>query len=136
MTCRTFAVGEGIAGKVFETKEAIIVNAADKDERYLENRESNVESILCIPLVVADEAIGVINITNKIIDKGIFTTEDLELLNALGNQAAVAINNTSLYEMGHPIAERTLYPGTATCSWMRCSARQALRHRLTLAFAT
>lgn len=99
MSCRTFAVGEGIAGKVFETKEPIIVNAPEKDERYLENQESNVESILCIPLVVSDEAIGVINITNKSSDKGFFTVEDLDLLNALGNQAAVAINNTSLYEM-------------------------------------
>jgi diguanylate cyclase (GGDEF)-like protein len=99
LNCRVFAIGEGIAGKVFETKEPLIVNATEKDERYLENQDSNVESILCIPLVVSDESIGVINITNKVISKDCFTSEDLQLLTALGNQAAVAINNTSLYEM-------------------------------------
>jgi len=99
LSCRTFAIGEGIAGKVFATREPLIVNAAEKDERYIENQASNVESILCIPLVVSDEAIGVINITNKNISKGSFTSEDMQLLIALGNQAAVAINNTSLHEM-------------------------------------
>ena len=98
LSCRAFVVGEGIAGKVFETKKPIIVNATGKDKRYLENRNSNVESILCIPLVVSDESIGVINITNKVNNKGGFTDEDLQLLTALGNQAAMAINHASLYE--------------------------------------
>ncbi|MGV8079540.1 MAG: diguanylate cyclase [Syntrophales bacterium] len=132
--CRTFAVGEGIAGKVFETREPIIVNAAEKDERYLENRESNVESILCIPLVVADEAIGVINITNKR-SEGIFTAEDLELLNALGNQAAVAINNTSLYEMAITDELTGLYIRRYFNVKLDSEFRRAKRygHRLTLA---
>jgi diguanylate cyclase (GGDEF)-like protein len=99
LSCRVFAVGEGIAGKVFETQEPIIVNAAETDERYLENPDSNVESIICIPLAVSDEAIGVINITNKISNRGCFTSEDMQLLTALGNQAAVAINRTYLHEM-------------------------------------
>ncbi|NPU83956.1 MAG: sensor domain-containing diguanylate cyclase [Syntrophaceae bacterium] len=135
MSCRTFAVGEGIAGKVFEKKEAIIVNAAEKDDRYLENRESNVESILCIPLVVADEAIGVINITNKKSSEGIFTSEDLELLDALGNQAAVAINNTSLYEMAITDELTGLYIRRYFNVKLESEFRRARRygHRLTLA---
>jgi GAF domain-containing protein len=97
--CRSFAVGEGIAGQVFQTRLPIIVNATEDDERYVQNDESNVQSILCIPLIAADEAIGVINITNKIGGGGGFSNEDLELMTALGNQAAVAINNAQLYEM-------------------------------------
>ncbi|MDP8223753.1 MAG: diguanylate cyclase [Candidatus Lernaella stagnicola] len=96
--CTSFAVGEGIAGRVFETKKAIIVNSADKDDRYESHEQSNVVSILCLPLVAADEPIGVINITNKKDGKP-FTPEDLELLTAMANQAAVAINNATLYEM-------------------------------------
>jgi diguanylate cyclase (GGDEF)-like protein len=135
MSCRTFAIGEGIAGKVFETKEPIIVNAAEKDERYLENQESNVESILCIPLVVSDEAIGVVNITNKISGKGLFTVEDLELLNALGNQAAVAINNTSLYEMAITDELTKLYIRRYFNLKLESEFRRARRygHQLTLA---
>jgi diguanylate cyclase (GGDEF)-like protein len=96
--CATFAPGEGIAGKVFQTQKPIVVNTAAKDERYEDREGSNVESILCIPLIASDETIGVINITNKKNGKK-FSHEDVELLSALGNQAAVAINNATLYEM-------------------------------------
>jgi len=96
--CATFGVGEGIAGKVFQTMKPMIVNSTNKDDRYEARESSNVENILCIPLVASDEAIGVINITNKK-DGDEFSYEDVELLTALGNQAAVAINNATLYEM-------------------------------------
>jgi diguanylate cyclase (GGDEF)-like protein len=96
--CTSFAVGEGVAGKVFQTQKAIIVNAAEKDSRYETREGSNVDSILCLPLVAADEPIGVINITNKK-DGRKFNHDDVELLTALSNQAAVAINNVTLYEM-------------------------------------
>jgi len=98
VVCRSFAVGEGIAGRVFQTKQPIIANVTDDDERYVKHDESNVQSILCIPLIASDEAIGVVNITNKIGGRG-FISEDLELLTALGNQAAVAISNAQLYEL-------------------------------------
>jgi diguanylate cyclase (GGDEF)-like protein len=96
--CATFAPGEGIAGQVFQTLKPIVANAAEKDDRYAERDTSNVDSILCIPLIASDEPVGVINITNKKTGKK-FTDEDVELLSALGNQAAVAINNATLYEM-------------------------------------
>ncbi|MCG6535875.1 MAG: sensor domain-containing diguanylate cyclase [Syntrophales bacterium LBB04] len=128
-------MGEGIAGKVFETREPIIVDAAEKDERYLENKDSNVESILCIPLIVSDEAIGVINITNKTISNGCFTSEDLKLLTALGNQAAVAINNTSLYEMAITDELTKLYIRRFFKLKLESEFRRAERygHQLTLA---
>ncbi len=96
--CATFAVGEGIAGQAFFTKQPIIVNSPETDTRYKVNKGSNVTSILCLPLIASDEAIGVINITNKFGGEH-FTSEDLELLTALGNQAAVAINKATLHEM-------------------------------------
>ncbi len=96
--CASFLPGEGIAGQVFQTQKPIVANATGKDERYAERETSNVESILCIPLIASDESIGVINITNKKTGKK-FTNEDVDLLTALGNQAAVAINNATLYEM-------------------------------------
>lgn len=135
LSCRTFAVGEGIAGKVFETREPLIVNAAEKDERYIENQSSNVESILCIPLVVADEAIGVINITNKIASKGSFTGEDLQLLTALGNQAAVAINNTSLHEMAITDELTKLYIRRFFNLKLESEFRRAKRYRKKLTLA-
>jgi len=91
-------VGEGIDGKVFQKLKPIIANSTTDDDRYMAREASNVDSILCIPLIASDEPIGVINITNKKNGKK-FTHEDVDLLTALGNQAAVAINNATLYEM-------------------------------------
>jgi diguanylate cyclase (GGDEF)-like protein len=85
--------------------------------------------------VVSDEAIGVINITNKITSKGCFTSEDLQLLTALGNQAAVAINNTSLYEMAITDELTKLYIRRFFNLKLESEFRRAKRyaHQLTLA---
>jgi diguanylate cyclase (GGDEF)-like protein len=59
---------------------------------------SNVTSLLCIPLIVKEETIGIINISNKK-DNKFFNQDDLEFMCALANQAAIAINNAQLYEL-------------------------------------
>jgi len=56
-----------------------------------------VGAVLCIPLMVKDRLIGIFSLDNKMSgDK--FTSEDLELLSTVANQAAIAIENAKLYE--------------------------------------
>ena len=96
--CTRIKVGEGIAGSAFQTRQAIITNLGSNDPRFLQSEFSNVSSILCIPLIVKEETIGIINITNKK-DGKFFNQDDLEFMCALANQAAIAINNAQLYEL-------------------------------------
>jgi len=96
--CTRIKIGEGIAGKAFQTKQAIITNLGSNDPRFIQSEFSNVTSILCIPLIVKEETIGIINITNKK-DGKFFNQDDLEFMCALANQAAIAINNAQLYEL-------------------------------------
>jgi signal transduction histidine kinase len=56
-----------------------------------------------VPLIVKDRVIGVLETINKINDR--FTEEDLEVLNTLGSQAAVAIENARLFTQSDLIAE-------------------------------
>ena len=58
----------------------------------------NLRSILCVPLTVKSELIGVIYTDNRI-RTGIFSESDRDLLLAFANQAAVAIENARLYEV-------------------------------------
>ena len=96
--CTRFKRGEGIAGEVLETGEPILVDDVESSEAFTRREDShNVYSILCVPLKVDDETIGVINITNRK-SGGSFAKEDQEILGALANQAAVAIARTRLYE--------------------------------------
>jgi len=96
--CRSFKPGEGIAGKVFQTSQPIVLDKAREEEMFIEPDSSFVQSIACIPMMVYSDTIGVINVTNKL-DDSRFTEEDVELLKAVADQAAVAINKAQLWEM-------------------------------------
>ena len=63
-----------------------------------ELESSNVENIVCVPLIVEEKCIGVMNITNKTTGEE-FSREDIELLTMLAGQVAVTINNANLYNL-------------------------------------
>lgn len=56
----------------------------------------SLRSIMCVPLRSRGELIGVIYVDNRL-SAGVFTNEDLNLLNAFASQAAIAIENARLY---------------------------------------
>lgn len=96
--CRSFKPGEGIAGRVFQNGRPMVVDKASEDALFIEAQTSFVRSIACIPMMVYKEVVGVINVTNKKNGEN-FTDEDVELLKAVADQAAVAINKAQLWEM-------------------------------------
>lgn len=90
-------LGEGIAGIVARDKKTICVLDIKKDERYINQdiaQKEGLYSLASVPLVVKTRLIGVLNCyTSK---KHIFTKPELDLLTALANQAALAIENAEL----------------------------------------
>ncbi len=94
-------LGVGIAGHVAVTGETVNIEDAYQDPRFNQeiDRSSGyrTRSILCIPLANdAGETIGVIQVLNK--RAGAFAEEDERLLNALGSQMSVALENSRLFE--------------------------------------
>jgi signal transduction histidine kinase len=55
------------------------------------------EAEVCLPLIYSNRLIGFINLGPRA-SKSIYYTEDLNLLNSLANQVAIAIENANLYE--------------------------------------
>ncbi len=96
--CRSFKPGEGIAGRVFMTSKPMIVNNIREDDLFINSETSYVHSIACIPMIVYSDVVGVINVTNKKKGKE-FTEEDVEMLKAVADQAAVAVNKAQLWDM-------------------------------------
>ncbi len=96
--CARFKLEEGVAGQVAATKHHILINDISEDGRFKKPHGSFVNSIICMPLVINDKTIGVINLTNKK-NGGKFTNEDVGLLSTLTNQAAIAIYNARLYHL-------------------------------------
>ena len=96
--CRSFKPGEGIAGRVFLDAKPIVVNNTNEETLFIGSETSFVKSIACIPLVVYKDVIGVINVTNKR-DGRLFSDEDVDLLRAVADQAAVAVNKAQLWDL-------------------------------------
>ncbi|MDQ3815511.1 MAG: CHASE2 domain-containing protein [Armatimonadota bacterium] len=98
----TLQLGEGIAGWVAQHGEPVIVNDTRRDERFKRDIDQDIQfttkSILCVPLRVRDKMLGVIEVINRL-DGSPFTEDDVELLSAVANQAAVVLENSRLYEM-------------------------------------
>jgi len=90
-------LGEGIAGIVAQENKPIYVLDVKKDSRYLNQdiaRKEGLFSLASVPLAVKGRVIGVLNCyTSK---KHKFTKPESDVLTALANQAAVAIENAEL----------------------------------------
>ncbi len=100
-------VGEGVAGKVVEMGEPVLVDDIAADPRF--NRTNNPQygngSFICMPIRVGDRVIGVINMAKKR-DGGVsdalrlppFGSTDLQFLNALMTYIGYAVDNSRLLE--------------------------------------
>ena len=87
-------ITQGIAGHVFRTNEALLINDVQRDSRFFPaiDQETNyhTETILCAPLrVPSGQTLGVLEILNS--KKGHFEEQDLQLLQVLALFAAVAL---------------------------------------------
>lgn len=94
---RALKVGEGVVGRVARDKEPMVILNVSEDDRYNAKRLAKKEgfvSMLSVPMIVKGKVIGVTNVyTVKPYE---FTKSDIDLLSAVANQAAVAIENTEL----------------------------------------
>jgi putative nucleotidyltransferase with HDIG domain len=89
-----------VAGWVAREGKPVLIPDAQKDPRFFKKADQKTEfktrSIIAVPLKTKSKLIGVAEVLNK---KGSepFSAEDLDMLEALSNQAAVAIENAKLY---------------------------------------
>lgn len=100
VSAEDFAFSKGIVRQVLERGEAVLTTNAREDPRFEQQASVaayHLLSILCAPLKVKDDLIGVIYVDNRA-KTGIFHNEELELISAFANQAAVAIDNARLFE--------------------------------------
>jgi PAS domain S-box-containing protein len=99
-------VGEGLAGWVIKHRELVHVADVRKDKRWVKIplSSSNHRSVIAAPLIVGEEVIGAILVFHRQV--GFFTPEATNLVQAIGNQVAVAINNAQLYHLIRDQAER------------------------------
>lgn len=96
-------LGSGIVGSVVTKKTPVIVEDTEKSELFSGKVDGatgfHTKTLITVPLIHQDEAIGAIQIINKKVEDDRFTKEDMELLSSLAALSTSAIKNASLYEV-------------------------------------
>jgi len=97
--CLPMKVGKGIAGKVAQTGQPLLVNDVEKDSRVamINRPRFKSKALICIPLMLKEKVIGVLNLSDKA-DCAPFTEADLELLTSFANLASLMIERTLVLE--------------------------------------
>ncbi len=88
-----FKIGEGVVGKVARTGEQVRIENVDASDYFVDEShpQADVRSLLCFPINVEGETIGVLNLSHP--DIGNFTNENGNILALITSQAGLAITN-------------------------------------------
>ncbi len=92
-------VNASISRDVIIGRKPITIYDVRKEKKYSYRDlavKENLTSLLSVPMVVKDKAIGIINVYTK--NPHVFTEEEIGMLQMVANQAAVAIEHTQLIE--------------------------------------
>ncbi|MBN1318712.1 MAG: GAF domain-containing protein [Anaerolineales bacterium] len=85
------------------SNQTIVVNDVSTDPRYYFNKNlPKTQSELVVPLKVGERIIGTLDVQSTQIDA--FSEDDARIIQGLGDQVAVAIENARLYEQSRTLA--------------------------------
>ncbi len=93
-------VERGLAGWVVQNRKSTLVTDTSKDNRWLRRTDdsadkSGAKSAICVPLLARDRLVGVLTLVHSIPNS--FNEEHLALMQAIADQASVAVLNARLY---------------------------------------
>ena len=93
---KPLARGEGLTGRIMATRRPLLLNTVAEIEEAQVMVGTPCQSYLGVPIMLADEAIGVISVQSTEIE-GRFAPADVQLLSTLAANVGVAIHNARLY---------------------------------------
>ncbi len=93
-------VERGLAGWVVQHRKPVLIPDTSMDERWLRRADDAAEntgakSAICVPLLARERLIGVLTLVHPV--PNTFIEEHLELMQAIADQASVAVLNARLY---------------------------------------
>ncbi len=91
----------GLAGWVVNDMQGALISDTSKDERWLfrpddEKERTGPKSVVCVPLIVREQLVGVLTLVHP--SPGFFNQSHLDLIQAIADQAGIAVLNAILYE--------------------------------------
>jgi signal transduction histidine kinase len=100
------AVGEGFSGRVVKSCEPMVVDDMTIDPRQTRDlvRERGYRSLAVVPLVSRARVLGTLFVTSR--TAGLFSAKDIDLLESIGGQIGVAIQNAQFFASEQRRAEQ------------------------------
>ncbi|MBI3819742.1 MAG: sigma 54-interacting transcriptional regulator [Planctomycetes bacterium] len=93
-------ISHKVVEEVLKSGRPIVSSDALSDERFSDSRsvvDLELRSLLAVPLRVKDKTEGVIVVDNRL-QKGVFGDDEIDLLEALADQAGIALSNARAFE--------------------------------------
>jgi PAS domain S-box-containing protein len=93
---------------VIRTQEGVLLDDASTDKVYAKDeyvRPKHSKSILCLPIVKQARLVGALYLENNL-TPGVFTPDRVTVLQLLASQAAISIENASLYSTAKEAEEK------------------------------
>jgi two-component system, NtrC family, sensor histidine kinase KinB len=92
---------QGLAGWVMRSRQAVLIRDTRQDERWLrrpddDSQRSGAKSAICVPILVRDGLVGVLTLVHAAPNS--FGEDHLALVQAIADQAGIAVHNARLYE--------------------------------------
>lgn len=126
-------ISQTVLESVLKSGKGVVTTDAQTDPRFAKHDSVMfyaLRSLLCAPLSVRGRGIGVIYVDNRA-QSGLFTRDDLELLNTFAVQAAIAIDNARLYtQTDQALVERITELETLTQIDQELNASLEINHVL------
>ena len=94
---RRVPIGKGIEGWVALEKKAMCLPRRPASRGHVFSADEEDPTIVCVPLLFKDRLLGVLSVEDKYSGEN-FTDDDLLILNNIGTQTAVALENLRLNE--------------------------------------
>lgn len=98
---KKLAAGKGLVGWVAKTGKSVLIPDVTQDERFDKSFDESTgfvtKSMLCVPLKIRNEVIGVIQVLNHA-DGRPFNEDNLYLLSSIAMYASISIEHANLYQ--------------------------------------
>jgi signal transduction histidine kinase len=99
--------GKGLSWQVIETRQPVLIDNYTVSSHSLPNwKATDLHSLIEVPLIVGDSCLGTLSVAKQ--DPELrFSKRDLALVESVGRQTAIAIQNARLFEaQQHELTER------------------------------
>ena len=89
----------GLAGWVIQNRKGVYVPDTSRDERWLMRQDDTdrfgTKSAICVPLLAREQLVGVLTLVHTTVNA--FSAQQVDLMQAIADQAGIAVLNARLY---------------------------------------